>query len=170
MRQSDTPLNLSSVIKGAAVSAGAAIGKSAAGNSFGQFAGGIAPNGLASLLRNTSEGENRGLSANCFEQFKNLVQQKAIISVQTGLRTFENMVITSLSVNRNSSTGRSIEFTVKMREIRIVSSQEVVISQALELGVNDQAQKTTDQGRQDTSEVPPKRKSVLKAVFSGLFG
>jgi len=166
MRHSDTPIDLSGILRGAAVSGGALIGNQL-GGSLGQVAGGVAAGAYAGLLQGGTS--KQGLAKTCYQQFRSYLEAGAILTIQTGLDLFKNMAITNLQIVRNQKTGRSIEFTVRLRQIRVVTSASVEIPIVRERKVNEQASARSDDGKQKTKEITGPRKSFVKNI-AGLFG
>jgi hypothetical protein len=61
----------------------------------------------------------------------NLVEMKEEglpITVVTGLRVYSDMVIESISIPRNSESGKSLYFSMSLVQVRIVTSQTVTIN------------------------------------------
>jgi len=92
--------------------------------------------------------------ANIFEAFKNLNQimdDKELVSVITGLKVYENMHMNSLNVSRTARNGGSLPFSANFRQVTKVQSQTVAIavSQISEADeeTNKQAQPATDVGK-----------------------
>ena len=100
---------------------------------------------VAALIR----GASRSISA--YEKLKELAENLNLdqdgnsqpFDVQTGLDLYESMGIESLTVTRTSETGKAIEFTAALKEIRIVSSEIVSATGA-----------TTESATGGTSGVP----------------
>lgn len=96
---------------------------------------------------------NRVLEA--FNKLDNLWQTAAVISVRTGLKIYDNMMITSFDVDRDASNGQSLPFTMTLKQTRIIKSQTVTIPKA-KLGGDDgtqkQAQSVADTGRSKAAE------------------
>lgn len=86
-----------------------------------------------------------------FVELENIMATKELITVVSGLKVYENMYISSLSVPRNARNGGSLSFSASMRELRIVSSQAVEIPKAqisdADDETNKQAQATQDIGK-----------------------
>lgn len=61
------------------------------------------------------------------------------ITVTTGIRTYKNMVISSVIVNRDKTTAQGIRMDINMREIQVVETQTVEIKSAERKGQNKQA-------------------------------
>jgi len=166
MKHSDTPIDLSGIFRGAAVAGGSLVGKTL-GGSLGQVAGGVAAGAYSGLLQGGTS--KQGLAKTCYQQFRSYLEAGAILTVQTGLDLFKNMAIINLQVTRNQKTGRSIEFTVRLRQIRVVTSAAVEIPIIRERKVNEQATNRKDDGKQKSKEITGTRKSIVKNL-AGLCG
>jgi hypothetical protein len=161
MKQSDTPIALPTII-GAAVTGAGILGSQVAG-----AAGQKIASGVTSLLLKK---DTKGLSRTCYEEFRKLFESKSLITVQTGLDLFPNMAIASIQFNRNQNTGKSIDFTVRLRQIRLVSSLAIDVP-IKKGGIADQAKKRVDIGRQETNEITDnKRRSYLVSLKKVIFG
>lgn len=122
---SNTPLNFGTSIQGAATAAGSLVGKRIAGP-LGVHAG-VAAGAFAGLL--SSIGGSR--TKNAFDYLRDLQSKRVPFTIITGLHVYKSMVITSLTVNRDSKTGNSFNFSATMKQIRIVKSREVKIPNTL---------------------------------------
>lgn len=58
-----------------------------------------------------------------FRAIEELQAKKIPVTIITGLRAYENMVLTSFTPTESAPTGRSLSFTATFREIRMVSSK-----------------------------------------------
>lgn len=165
--QSDTPIFLEDLIGGIAVGAGAAIGQSV--GPLGTIAGGVGAGALAKLMQNkatSGQVQQKTLSKTCYECFRNLLEQKAVLTIQTGLGIYKDMVIEGLRISRTPKDGRSLRFTVALRQIRIVQSQvREVRAPKRSRKVGDRANPTADKGRQSVKQ---NESFILQA--GGLFG
>lgn len=92
--------------------------------------------------------------SNIFEKFKeleDLASSKEVISVVSGLKVYNDMVITNLSIPRTSKNGGSLTFSASLEQIRIVSSQAVTIPSTqisdADDTTNKQAQAVQDVGK-----------------------
>jgi hypothetical protein len=162
MKQSDTPIDIENVLRGAALT-----GSGLLGNTIGGGVGQVGTAGLAGLLMDQA---NQSLARTCYNHFRTLFESKALLTIQTGLDLFENMAIQSIQFTRGPSTGRSIDFTVRLRQIRFVSA--LVLDVPIKSrNVSDQASKKSDLGRQESKEVTsPQRSASLALSFARLFG
>lgn len=115
-----------------------------------------------------------GRSANAYQVLAGLRDSGSLVSVVTGLKTYQNMVITALTVPIDARTGDALRFSISFRAIRIVESQ-VDVHPATPRG------KKKDKGTKPTTPAQPQvKKSVLdvitkdaapalKKFFTGLF-
>lgn len=60
-----------------------------------------------------------------FNRLTRLFETKAVLSVITGIRVYQNMVMTSLNVPRDVETGQSLTFEIDLQEMRFVSQNLV---------------------------------------------
>lgn len=68
-----------------------------------------------------AEGDgSRGAQA--YKTLKTIKDSGSIITISTSLRTYENMVMTSLSVPRVADNGNGLRFTASFKQIRVVNS------------------------------------------------
>jgi hypothetical protein len=70
-------------------------------------------------------GKKTPRSIEAFNSLLDLQKSRTPFTVLTGLRRYENMILTELSVPRTSQTGAAIHFSAKMKQIRIVSSKTI---------------------------------------------
>lgn len=81
-------------------------------------------NGFRYASRSTQEGSRAG------QGYADLVALKdagSLISVVTGLRTYDNMAITSLSVPRTPQTGQALRFTCALKQVRFATAKQTRI-------------------------------------------
>lgn len=85
----------------------------------------VESNGFAFTSTNPSD-QLRGVQGHAeltFAKLEALRDQTKLITVVTALKTYENMILTSLSVPRNSSTGESLRFTAGFKNVTLVKNQ-----------------------------------------------
>ncbi len=94
------------------------------------------------------------------------------VTIITGLRTYNNMVLRNFVVNRIASTGRSLSFTAAFKEIRIVTSLVIKLpKEAIDEAIKASGSPESDLGKQNTSEADEslsdkfRSKSALKILF-----
>jgi len=98
-----------------------------------------------------------------------------IVTVVTGLRNYSNMIMTKLSVPRNSQTGESLRFTAEFVRIIQVKTEVVVVQNTSELNgraprVTNQAFNKVDKSKQvagNTSATQADNTSILMKLIKG---
>ena len=114
---SDTPLDLQASLAGASTAVGALVGKTLAGP-----IGSFSSIGAGSLINLAAKPDNH--MKNTFDALRAIQLARVPFSVITGLRKYENMVITSArTMSRDGKSGRSFNFTATLKQVRIVQSQ-----------------------------------------------
>lgn len=73
-------------------------------------------------------GAQPGRSLTAYKQLLQLHDTPQLITVVTGLETYQNLLMTSLNVPRTAQTGRAVRFRASFKEIQIVASQTVQIA------------------------------------------
>lgn len=86
-----------------------------------------------------------------FRSLEDLFDSDDLISVVTKLKTYESMLITSLTVPRSSEQGEAVFFSMELRQIRFVNTQRVDVATPLEPAKAAPKQK---QGAKQTKEAP----------------
>lgn len=115
----------------------------------------VAPDGLqingligAAILTSGSEFGNRALDG--FNELSLLLKNKETVTVVTGLKVYTNMIIENFVCNRDSRSGGSLPFSMRLTEIRIVNSQLTTIPKTQLAGDEDtqlQSQAPVDVGK-----------------------
>lgn len=82
-----------------------------------------------------------------YQELLRLKQDRQPITIVTGLDTFDSMVITSLNIPRDVSSGADLHFTMTLRKLPIVNSETVQIS------VNNAPKSTASNTIQTTANV-----------------
>ena len=91
-----------------------------------------------------------------------LRKNKELITVTTDLEVYKNMGITSIRIPKNTKVGGSLQFTIELEKVNIVSSKTVpAIYLKKAQNTNKQAAPTAEQGKQTAKEVSEKRKSQI---------
>lgn len=113
-----------------------------------------------------------GYAGRQYKELQALKFGRAVV-VETGARTYKNMQLTELAQSRDSKTGtQSIQFTAQFKEIIIVSTEQVRLTQTKKkTSIPKTPTGKVDQSRKNPE--PSKRGSVSAAAvdaISGLFG
>ncbi len=89
-----------------------------------------------------------------FRQLDELIDQKTLVTVVTGLKVYENMHITSYSIPRTVTNGGSLNVNINLEEFRFVSSQSVS-SQSVSIPISQlsDADDNTNKQSQESQDV-----------------
>lgn len=90
-------------------------------------------------------------SRKTYEELLTIQTAREPIDVITGLKQYSNMILKTLTVPRNSDTGRALRFTAIFQEVRIVDSSSISIAVS-----DSQFQKKSTLGK--TSPATPTQK------------
>lgn len=90
-------------------------------------------------------------SIDAYKDLLDLQKSRKPFTVITGLKRYENMILTELSVPRTAETGNAIHFRAVMKEIRIVKSKASTLSNS---SIPSLAKKAKDVGSKLTDPVP----------------
>jgi len=88
-----------------------------------------------------------------YYELKRLKEEKQPLTVELGLDTFPNMVITSFEIDRNVQNGADLPFSMSFKEVRIVKSETTTVNSSR--GGGDQTAGITSGGTQATKKVDP---------------
>ena len=93
----------------------------------------------------------------------------AMVDIFTTMRTFTDMVMTSLSIPRDGGTGEALRFSAEFVHIRKISLAQATIFYTSGKkygadGVEDDGQGTSPQGTQIPVEAPPSKDTLLKTL------
>lgn len=98
-----------------------------------------------------------------------------LVSVVTGLRSYDNMIVSSLSVPRNDKTGNSMEFTITLKhvnetkvEVETVLDQSKISDQIY--GAKKQGAKKVNEGVEKVVEIQEEsiiRKGLVELINAG---
>lgn len=126
-------------------------------------------NGFVTDSRAAVIGADRGRTQSAFDLLTRLWQDGEPLTVVTARRTYENMIVTSLSLPKQ--TPSSMDFSVELTHVRIVTSQIVDLPKnAATQEIADKAAPEVDTGRQTTQDPTPdtaaKGQSALDRVLT----
>jgi hypothetical protein len=159
---SDSPLDFGASIQGAATVAGGLAGKKIAGP-LGSHAG-VAAGAFAGLLTKAARGGSR--TKNAFDYFRDLQSKRVPFTVITGLHEYRNMVITSLTANRDNKTGNSFNFSATLKQIRVVKSREINVPNTLR--VTHGAGSQQDLGKKSAKDAKKPDATLTLQAFRGI--
>lgn len=114
-------------------------------------------------------GSNQGRTQDAFDALDTLWRRAEPVNVVTTRKIYQNMIITQLQLPHNAPD--SMRFSIDMRSIQIVESNETFIERAQTQDVKDQAQPQQDRGRQTkrtpSTNASDKGQSLIKSIGSG---
>lgn len=87
-------------------------------------------------------GESRANNAN--EAMNKLIDDKSIVTLVTGLKVYQNMVITNFDVDRSVNTGKTLTFSATLQQVEIVLTELVDVPAIGDL--ENQAKPVADAG------------------------
>lgn len=91
-----------------------------------------------------------------FDQLNLLAKNKDVVSVVTGLKIYDNLVITTLFFPRDQKTGGRLQFSAEFQQANFVNSEIVgVVADKAAPVARDQVQPEQDLGRQATTKPEP---------------
>jgi hypothetical protein len=181
---SDTPLTLGDEVSnlkttdflknlegGFASSAGAIVGNQLGGK-YASTVSAVAGGQLGAALTQSGDLSNGAqIARDTLESFQ---KNKIILTLVTKRRVYTNMCVQSLTFPRDSSTGQGLKFTCRLKQLNIVTSQDVLIQVIAKKSAHT-AVKQKDKGNQSTTPVatgPDKTiaKGLSDKFFPSLFG
>jgi hypothetical protein len=117
---------------------------------------------------------NRRIEA--YDQLLALYQTNDIVTIVTGLKIYNDMVIQALSFPRDPATGERLNFVIELEQIKKVASQIVGIAeQNAAPEIKDKVSDNKDIGRKETQELTDsqeqkaeKNSSLLRNVVRAL--
>lgn len=102
-----------------------------------------------------------------YQYLEELMERKLPFNFVTSLKLYQNMVITSLTVDKSIDSGNSLPFSCEMQEIRIVEGGKFV--QGLQDTLNGATGETQDQGKKTATETETDNRSVAAAIYDTFF-
>lgn len=127
------------------------------------------PDELTLILMSSDVNEDDGHSVETYKSLKTLQKSGEPLTVVTSMGSYKNMLITSLSAPRDSTSVHSVTATVMFEEMLIVSTETV----SVEGRSNDQdSQKTgsTSSGTKQATDASNNNRSILSEAMKGLLG
>ena len=145
-------------------SVGGALAAQAAALGIGSVAGLVLERTNTDKVRNPQD---------AFRYLEELWENRLPFEVITVSRTYQNMVISNLSIPKNAQIGKGLRFTVTMEQVRIVSSTVVQVPFFLAPNVPG-ASTSAKTGKQSAKEAKPSTQArsttILRDGFQRLFG
>jgi hypothetical protein len=124
------------------------------------------PSMIKSMMPFGLSGEKGKPSKEAFDQFELIHDRKIPVTIITGLKKYDNMIMEEFIAPRSSATVRSLNFTASFRQLRIVSTileAPPATKQVVELG----AQKKKNVGTQGANSIVESRNESWAHAFKG---
>jgi hypothetical protein len=100
-----------------------------------------------------------------FEKIEELFRKREPITISTSLKTYHNMVLESLHVERGNGNAESLHFTASARQIGIVQQQKIEIPKPK----SERVKPIRKKGFQETKPLAPEQAEVIQKNNSFLF-
>jgi len=161
---SETPITLVTAIVGGAL--GALVGNN---TNFGvNLVSGVLGGAVVDAVQNgIGESKAKGTrTSNAYEVLQGLQKSRAVFHVQTLLKSYDEMMIQSLTVDKNAELGKDAKYTCVLKKIRIVRSEIVSIDPALlAADTSSKAQETKNQGKKQSGAASAKTEEKSSALY-----
>lgn len=119
---SEAPISIGQAVVGNVAGAVGAV----TGGAIGGIGGSIVAASVSALGGLLLNGQgNRVLDAH--NTMLDIMERKVLVTIITGLRAYNNMVLTSYNPVENTANGESLVFTASFRELRVVKSEQVIL-------------------------------------------
>jgi uncharacterized protein YcfJ len=137
------------------------------GGALGGIAGTIATTGL-SALGGALLDEPVSRTQEAFDAMEEIQEKKIPVTIVTGLRVYNNMILTEFTPVETTAIGKSLSFTATFREIRIVQSEQITLPEAvLEPDVAASAMNKLNEGAKVAGVVNDQVAGRSSALLSG---
>jgi hypothetical protein len=100
-----------------------------------------------------------------YEELDQLRRKRSRFQVVSSLKTYDQMVITSISAPRTAAA--SVRFSLELTEVFVSEASQLV---DVPVPLEKRAQKTRAQGAQATYELPEQQESATRQVLGSLYG
>jgi len=123
------------------------------------------------LKANLGEGLSRSKSS--YEALLDLYYKRIVFNVVSGFDIYTDVAFTDFTINRDSTSGKAIDFDAEFKHIIKVSPQRVKIprdkSKDKPPGTKDQTQSTIDKGSQQTKDKEDLHQRSIAAALTDIF-
>lgn len=136
--------------------------------------------GRISIVKPKQEGESDDTNdiisgavnrvAEAWTALENAMRNRYFVSIDTILKTYDDMLITSLRTTQDWRTARVLDFTANLQEIITVAVKETELTEAqlLEGGTREQASPTSERGDVQPVEAAPSLEEQFTTNVLGL--
>lgn len=121
----------------------------------------------ASNLFGSTNSENVTRSSTAYNALIEIMEQRQLIEVQTKLKLYENMMITSMPVIQTKNNSNSVDMVINLEELLITESEFIALpAEFLQAGtIRNQGRPVNDRGRQSVNTLDDNvSKSVAKKI------
>lgn len=134
---------------------------------FGAAARAVATASALPLEERQNALTNYDFVGKAFEALEEMHHKRDLIDVFTPLRAYRGYAIESIEIQRDQRTGASLPFTVRIKEVKRVSSQQVDFTVA-KAPRSNKAAATAQTGKQTpTQPTNPRGVTLLKTLIRG---
>lgn len=106
-----------------------------------------------------------------FEQFEKLFEERELVTLVTGLKTYTDMAAVSLTAPRDERTGKRLLFTAEFEHVRKVSTQTTTIDRSkLRADSKDTGQSTAETGKQPARTPDETQRERGTSILGGWLG
>jgi len=125
------PLSISGVVSDDPITIGLALLGNVSG-AVGGLIGGVGGTLISGAISSVGKSAiySGKPSKNAYDAFDQIYEKRIPITIITGLRTYNNCIITDLSIQRDARTSSSLTFTAQFKEVRVVSSESIIVPPA----------------------------------------
>lgn len=129
------------------------------------FPGSTLVNSVIGLVEGPEDENDKGRSLNAWTELQRFFDDAVVVEIKTSLekKHYQNMVLTSLDVTRDSDTGQVVWFTVTAREVRFVDNK---FGEAIELPKTVTGQEAKNAGKKSNSNANPKQADEASLLYN----
>lgn len=102
-----------------------------------------------------------------FKKLRDLMYSGVPFTAETGLKTYKNMVILSISASQDSHTGRILRCSLTLQEIIITSAVATTLPPRAQQKMAQTTGSTSDSGSKNLSSASPARQTQLVKLAQG---
>lgn len=125
----------------------------------------------SSIARAGARGDRVNVALDILKRIRN---NREAVTIVTGLQTYENMMITSLSIPRSGRIGQVLRFSSEWQQVTFASTEVVTVEKINDTnGSKKQGAPKNERGKQNTSEADAQKTesgSVLYKLLKGITG
>lgn len=150
------------------------VGGSKIGSSIGSRVGNLGSvvgSGGAGVLGSNllTNGDNK--AADAFRKLNEFVDKAALLSVSTQLKTYDSMMISSVTFPKNATLGKALKFNISFERVRVANSRDIPIPESVVNGnTAHSATSKTDLGKQKLQTPEPTKQARGSSLAFKLFG